>query len=163
MFAVITATPTEENAVRHFLQLGGDSGKVWEGARECTWRSDPYLKRNKVTVTDGGVIKPYSYEVFTLTREGGSEKVSGVHIKCLKKGSHTDGGAQPTATALLHRAKEWKWQLTEIFSVGCCAFSTEDKSGKNRMGFVLLANQFEAYLSAGKVDETGPHCKPDVY
>ena len=163
VFAIITANPTEENAVRHFLKLGGGSGKVWAGARECTWKNDPYLQRNNVTVTDRGVIEPYSYEVFSLTRKGGSEKVSGVHIKCLKQAAHTDGGAHSTATALLQRAKEWKWQLTEIFLVGCCGFSTKDKKGKNLMGFVLLANEFEAYLNQGKMDGGGVQYSPEVY
>ena len=163
VFAIITANPTEENAVRHFLHLGGGSGKVWEGARECTWKNDPYLQSNKVTVTDRGVLESCSYEVFSLTREGGSKKVSGVHIKCLKQAAHTDGGAHSTATTLLQRAKEWKWQLTDIFSVGCCGCSTKDKSRKNLMGFVLLANEFEAYLNQGKMDERGVHYSPEVY
>ena len=163
MFAVITANATEESAVRHFLQLGGGSGKVWEGASECTWKNDPYLQRNNVIVTDRGVLESCSYEVFSLTREGVSKKVSGLHIKCLKQAAHTDGGAQRTATALLQCAKKWNWQLTEIFSVGCCGYSTEDKSGENLMGFVLLANEFEAYLNQGKMDEGGVQYSPEVY
>ena len=108
MFAIITANATEESAVRHFLQLGGGSGKVWEGASECTWKNDLFLQRNNVTVTDRGVLGACSYEVFSLTTENVSKKVSGLHVKCLKQGPHTDGGAQRTATALLQRAKEWK-------------------------------------------------------
>ena len=163
MFAVITANATEESAVRHFLQLGGGSGKVWEGACECTWMNDPYLQSYNIIVTDEGVLRDCGYEVFTLTREGGSEKVSGVHIKCLRQGAHTNGGAQPTATALLQRAKEWKWQLTEIFSVGSCAYLTKGKIGKNLMGFVLLANDFTSYCSPSKVDERGLQYSPGVY
>ena len=163
MFAIITANATEESAVRHFLQLGGGSGKVWEGASECTWKNDPFLQRNNVTVTDRGVLEACSYEVFSLTTEDVSKKVSGLHVKCLKQGAHTDGGAQRTATALLQRAKEWKWQLTDIFSVGCCGCSTKDKSEKSLMGFVLLANEFEAYLNQGKMDEGGVQYSPEVY
>ena len=162
VFAVITANPTEEKAVRHFLQLGGKSGEVWEGASECIWKNDPYLKSNNVTVTDRGVDRDYGYELFTLTREGETEEVLGVHIKCQQQAAFTKEGAQDTATALLQRAKKWKWKLEHVFSVGCCGYAADGKDEENLMGYVLLANEFEAYLNRGKMGEDLKH-HPEVY
>ena len=162
MFAIFTANPTEDNAVRHFLQLGGGSGDVWEGASECIWKNDPYLQSYNITVTDTGVVRDCGYEIFTLTREGGSEKLVGVHIKCQQQAAHTEEGAQDTAAALLQCAKECKWPLKDLFSVGCCGCAVKDKSEKNLMGFVLLANQFEAYLNRGKMVENLQY-HPEVY
>ena len=162
MFAVVTANATEEKAVRHFLQLGGSSGEVWEGASECTWRNDPYLKSNNITVTYKGVVEECGYELFTLTREGGS-RVIGIHIKCLQQAAFTEDGAQDTATTLLQRAEAWKWQLKDVFSVGCCGYAADDKSGENLMGCVLLSNQFEAYLNRGKMDGGVLQHHPEVY
>ena len=161
MFAIITANPTEENAVRHFLQLGERRGEVWEGAHECIWENDPYLKSSNITVTYTGVDKDRSYEFFTLTREGSTEKVVGVHIKCLQQAAHTDGGAQDTATTLLHHAKEWP--LKVLFSVGCCSCADDSKSKENLMGYILLANQFNANLHRGKMAEGTIQHHPEVY
>ena len=162
-FAIVTANPTEEKAVRHFLQLGGSSGEVWEGARECIWKNDPYLQSNNVTVKNEGVDKDLNYEFFTLTREGGSERVLGVHIKCQQQSAFTDGGAQETATKLLMHAKGWKWQLTDVFSVGCCGYADDSKCEENLMGYVLLASQFEAYLNRGKMAAGDLQHHPEVY
>ena len=161
MFAVITANANEESAVRHFLQLGESRGEVWEGAHECIWQNDPYLKSSNITVTDRGVDKDRGYEFFTLTREGSSEKVVGVHIKCLQQAAHTDEGAQDTADALLQYAKEWP--LKVLFSVGCCSYVDDSKSKENLMGYVLLANQFEAYLHRGKMAEGTMQHHTEVY
>ena len=163
VFAIVTANSTEEKAVRHFLQLGGSSGEVWEGASECIWKNDQYLKSNNITVTDEGVVEGCNYEFFTLTREGGSERMFGVHIKCLQQAAFTEEGAQDTAATLLMHAKEWKWQLRDIFSVGCCGYADDSKSEENLMGYVLLANQFEAYLNRGKMDGGNLQHHPEVY
>ena len=163
MFAVITANANEESAVRHFLQLGRSRGEVWEGAHECIWKNDPYLKSSNITVTDRGVDKDRGYEFFTLTREGRSEKVVGIHIKCLQQAAFTDEGAQDTTTTLLHYASQWKLQLTDIFSVGCCSCADDGKSEENLMGYVLLTNQFEAYLNRGKMDGGTMQQHPEVY
>ena len=161
MFAVITANPTEENAVRHFLQLGESRGEVWEDAHDCIWENDPYLKNNKVTVTDTG--EDCGYEFFTLTREGRSETVVGVHIKCLQQAAFTEDGAQDTATTLLQHASQWKSQLSDIFSVGCCSCADDGTSEENLTGYVLLANQFEAYLNRGKMAKGTIQHHPEVY
>ena len=161
MFAVITANPTEENAVRHFLQLGESRGEVWEDASDCIWKNDPYLKNNKVAVTYTG--EDCGYEFFTLTREGRSETVVGVHIKCLQQAAFTEDGAQDTATMLLQHASRWKLQLTDIFSVGCCSCADDGTSEENLMGYVLLANQFEAYLNRGKMAEGTIQHHSEVY
>ena len=163
VFAVITANPTEEKAVRHFLQLGGSGGEIWEGASECIWKNDPYLQSNNITVTDRGVDRDYGYELFTLTREGKTEEVVGVHIKCQQQAAFTEEGAQDTAATLLMHAKQWKWQLRDIFSVGCCGYADDSKSEENLMGYVLLANQFEAYLNRGKMDGGNLQHHPEVY
>ena len=160
VFAVITANPAEESAVRHFLQLGGGSDMVWEGARDCIWKNDPYLKSNNVTVTYNGVVEDCGYEVFTITREGGSKKVVGFHMR-LRQAAFT--GAQDTATTLLQRTSRWKLQLTDIFSVGCCGCADYDHSNKNLMGYVLLANQFESYFHLGKMAEGAIQHHPVVY
>ena len=163
MFAIITANPTEENAVRHFLQLGENRGEVWEGAHDCIWEKDPYLKSNKVTVTDTAADKNCGYELFTLAREGRSKKVVGVHIKCLQQAAFTEDGAQDTATTLLQHASRWKSQLTDIFSVGYCSCADDGQSKENLTGYVLLANQFEAYLNRGKMAEGTMQHHPEVY
>ena len=161
VFAVVTANPTEENTVRHFLQLG-DTGAIWDGASDCTWKNDPFLKKNGVTVKNEGVHD--NYDVFTLTKEGGSEKVIGVHVKCQQQAAFTDGGAQDTTTDLLECARKHSWQLSDLFSVGCCGFADDGKSRGNLMGHVLLTSEFEAYLNRGKMTE-GSHiqCHPEVY
>ena len=161
MFAVITAYLTEESAVRHFLQLGGGIGMVWRGAHDCIWKNDPYLKSNKVTVTDIGGVRDCGYEVFTITREGWSKKLVGVHIKCPQLASFTS--AQDTATTLFQLASRWKLQLTDIFSVGCCVCADYDQSKENLMGYVLLANQFESYFHRGKMAERTMQLHPEVY
>ena len=162
MFAIITANPTEQSAVRHFLQLGKGRGEVWEDARDCIWKKDPYLKSNNVTVTDIGLLEE-GYEVFTLTIEGRSTKVVGVHIKCLQQASYTEGGALETTTTLLQHASKWKLQLTDIFSVGCCGYAHDGKSEENLMGYVLLTHEHEAYLNRGKMVKGGPQHHPEVY
>ena len=150
--------------MRHFLQLGENRGEVWEGAHDCIWENDPYLKDNNITVAYTGVDKDCSYEFFTLTREGRNEKVVGVHIKCLQQAAFTEDGAQDTATVLLQHASLWKLQLTGIFSVGCCSCVDDGKSEENLMGYVLLANQFEAYLNRGKMAAEGTmQHHPEVY
>ena len=162
MFAIITTNPTEQSAVRHFLQLRKGRGEVWEDARDCIWKNDPYLKSNNVTVTDMGLLKE-GYEVFTLTMEGRSEKVVGVHIKCLQQASYAKGGALDTVNTLLQHASKWKLQLTDIFSVGCCGYAHDGKSKENLMGYVLLAHEHEAYLNRGKMAEGTIQHHPEVY
>ena len=162
MFAIITANPTEQSAVRHFLQLGKGRGEVWEGANQCIWKNDPYLINNNVTVTDEGLLNE-GYECFTLTMEGRSGKVVGVHIKCLQQASYTKGGALDTATTLLQHADRWKLQLTDIFSVGCCSCADDGNSEENLMGYVLLTHEFEAYLNRGKMVEGAMLRHPEVY
>ena len=147
--------------MRHFLQLGESRGEVWEDASDCIWKNDPYLKNNKVTVTDTG--EDCGYEFFTLTREGRSETVVGVHIKCLQQAAFTEDGAQDTATTLLQHASQWKSQLSDIFSVGCCSCADDGKSEENLTGYVLLANQFEAYLNRGKMAKGTIQHHPEVY
>ena len=149
--AVVTANPTEENTVRHFLQLG-DTGAIWDGASDCTWKNDPYLKKNGVIVENKGVFGA-NYEIFTLTKEGGGEKVIGVHVKCGQQAAFTEGGALDTTADLLECAKENSWQLSDLFSVGCCGYADDGKSGGNLMGHVLLTSEFEAYLNRGKMTE----------
>ena len=148
--------------MKHFLQLGKSRGEVWEGANECIWKNDPYLESNNVTVTDKGLLNE-GYEFFTLTMGGRSEKVVGVHIKCLQQAAFTEDGAQDTATTLLQHASRWKLQLTDIFSVGCCSCADDGTSEENLMGYVLLANQFEAYLNRGKMAEGTIQHHPEVY
>ena len=162
VFAVVTANPTEENTVRHFLQLG-PTGTIWDGASDCTWENDPYLKINGVTVKNEGVLDD-NYETFTLTKRGGSEKVIGVHVKCRQQAAFTEGGALDTTTDLLECARKHRWQLSDLFSVGCCGFADDGKSGGNSMGHVLLTSQFEAYLNRGKMTEDS-HIQhhPEVY
>ena len=163
VFAVVTANPTEENTVRHFLQLE-PTGTVWYGASDCTWKNDPYLKKNGVTVKNESVLDG-RYEIFTLTKEGGKEKVIGVHVKCRQQAAFTEGGAQDTATDLLEYAKMQNWQLRDLFSVGCCGLADEGKSRENLMGHVLLTSEFGAYLNRGKMTVEGSHIQhhPEVY
>ena len=164
MFAVITANPTEEKIVSHFLQLGRGKPEIWEGARECIWKNDPYLQSYNITVTDTGVVRDCGYESFALTREGGSEKVVGVHIKCQQQAAFSKGGSDNTATTLLLHASKWKSQLTDIFSVGCCGCADDGKSEENLMGYVLLSNQFIAYLARGKkLNDTTVQHNPDYH
>ena len=163
MFAVITANATEENAVRHFLQLGESRGDVWKGAHECIWENDPYLKSKNITVTDTGANKDCGYEFFTLTRESMSEKVFGVHIKLQQQAAYTKGGSLETTTTLMQHASGWIVKLTDIFSVGCCSYSHDGKSKENLMGYVLLTHEYEAYLNRGKMVEGAMQLHPEVY
>ena len=161
VIAIITANPTEENMVRHFLQLG-DTGTIWDGANDCTWENDPYLRKNGVTVKNEGIL--VNYEAFTLKKEGEGEKVIGVHVKCKQQAAFTDGGAQDTTADLLKCAEENSWQLSDLFLVGCCSYADDGKSGGNLMGHVLLTSQFEAYLSRGKMTEDShTQYHPEVY
>ena len=161
VIAVATANPTEENTVRHYLQLG-DIGAIWDGAKDCTWKNDPYLNKNGVIVENKGVFD--NYEIFTLTKESGGEKVIGVHVKCRQQAAFTEGGALDTTTDLLECAKKHSWQLSDLFSVGCCGYADDGKSGGNLMGHVLLTSEFEAYLNRGKMTEDS-HMQhhPEVY
>ena len=160
VFAVVSANPTEENTVRHFLQLG-DTGTIWDGARECTWKNDLYLKKNGVMVTNEGVLD--NYEIFTLTKEGGREKVIGVHVRYRQQAAFTEVDAQDIVFDLLEYAKKYNWQLSDLFLVGCCGFA-DDKSVGNLMGHVLLTSEFEACLNRDKMTE-GSHIPrhPEVY
>ena len=169
VFAVVTANSTEENTVRHFLKLG-DIGTIWDGASDCTWENDPYLKKNGVIVENEGVLDDSyegvldNYEIFTLTKEGGSEKVIGVHVKCQQQAAFTEGGAQDTTTDLLKCARSYSWKLSDLFSVGCCSFADDGISEGNLMGHVLLTSELEAYLNRGKMTEDS-HMQhhPEVY
>ena len=162
VFAVVTANPTEENTVRHYLQLG-DIGAIWDGARDCTWKNDPYLKKKGVTVKSEGVLDG-KYEVFTITKEGGGEMVIGIHVKCRQQAAFTEGGAQDTTADLLMCAKKHSLKLSDLFSVGCCGLADDGKSGGNLMGHVLLAKEVEAYLNRGKMTEDSDiQNHPEVY
>ena len=158
-FAIITANATEQKVVRHFFKLGRDAGEVWSEAAGCDYTSDFYLKREGVKVEFDGTppsVHGYDFEVFTVSSE--TEKVIGIHVRCLQQAANTDGGSRKTTNALLDFAKSRNLQLELIFSVGCCGLSAEDKSEHNvhkMMGRVLLSNVYEAFLDRGKVTVTG--------
>ena len=142
-FAIITANGTEQNVVKRYLKLG-DYGRVWEqlSAYEC--EKDPFLKKKEVKIIAKDPVD--SYDMFTIG------EVEGVHVKCTRYGP---GGAQDTISDLLKKASEEKWPLKVLFVVGCCGVSMSDakKTQKNWRGTVLLSEQMEDYLDAGKAED----------
>ena len=152
-FAIITANETEKNVVKRYLKLG-DYGRVCELLSAYEWEKDPFLKKKEVKITTHDPVD--IYDMFTIG------EVMGVHVNCTRIGP---GGAQATTSDLLRKASEEKWPLKAIFVVGCCGVSMSDakKMQKNWRGTVLLSDQMEDYLDAGKAIKTGLQPKPRTY
>ena len=152
-FVIITANGTEQNVVKRYLKLG-DHGRVCKQLSAYEWDKDPFLKKKNVEVTANDPVD--IYDVFTIG------EVMGVHVKCSRYGPR---GAQDTTSDLLKKASDEKWPLKVIFVVGCCGASMSDakKTQKNWRGTVLLSEQMEDYLDAGKAEEGGLLPKPRTY
>ena len=149
MFAILTADQNERMTVNAFLDLGNTFGKVWDGARGCSWKTDSYLQETKTTVTSLPSNSLHYGKMFQL--EVGNDRVTGVHLSCTDIGPH---GATKIVNKLLADAKAQNWPLKVIFLVGCCGGSLTDskKMEKNWHGTVLLAQYLKDYLNIGKIE-----------
>ena len=151
MFAILTANQNERMTVNAFLGLGNTSGKVWDGARGCSWKTDAYLQETMATVTSLPSNSLHYCKMFQLEHGNDRVTVTGAHLSCTDIGPL---GAAKKINKLLADAKAQNWPLKVIFVVGCCGGSLSDskKKEKNWHGTVLLAQYLKDYLNIGKIE-----------
>ena len=147
-FILMTANPTEQATVRHFL--GSSSIKPSDTIFPYTYKTDPIL-RNAI----GEPIKAErDYDTFSI---GGHR---GIHVRCGEIGSGGKIGSLVTTANILEIARQRKWPLQMVFCVGCCGCSS-DKT--NLRGYVLLTRHLEDYNRGKMQDHDQLHRVPEPY
>ena len=146
-FILMTANPTEQATVRHFL--GSSSIKQSDTIFPYTYKTDPILCKVKVEpIKDEG-----DYDIFSINGH------RGIHVRCGEIGSGGKIGSHVTTAKILEIARQRKWPLQVVFCVGCCGCSS-DKT--NLCGYVLLTSHLEDY-NRGKMLPDKLHRVPQPY
>ena len=146
-FILMTANPTEQATVRHFL--GSSSIEPNNTIFRYTYKTDPILRNANVEpIKDEG-----DYDTFSISGH------RGIHVRCGEIGSGGKIGSLVTTANILKKTIKEEWPLQIIFCVGCCGCSSNNADLR---GYVLLTRHLEDY-NRGKMLQDKLHRVPEPY
>ena len=144
-YALLTANPTEQSAVKKLIGVGDYVPERYagenRGAYTCEEDSILQLKVELLSI-ESSLGMPF--DAFQVNGK------NLIHVRCADIGSGGPGGSLVTTTQILAWAKKYKWPLKMIFCVGCCGCPEKCKVDR---GYVILSKEIKDYNRGQMIQE----------